>query len=188
MRLPVNLASVPFRRDRPFIVGSAALAALLLVVFGLLVELYVTERQGMLEANRQLARLNREAAQLARQQSTLDGQLRQAGNTDVLERSQFINSLLYRKGISWTRLFEDLEKVVPSTVRVVSIRPQVTQQDRIYLDMVVASESQKPVIDLLAKFESSDTFGSTSVYGILPPSQTDSSFRYRLSVSYAQKL
>lgn len=188
MRIQINLASDPFRRDRPFIVASAALSAVLLMTMIMLAVLFFTERSGMLTAQRELDDLKRQSVRMDREQRSLEAQLKQPGNADVLERSQFLNALLYRKGISWTRLFADLEKVVPPSVRVVSVRPQVNARNHIYLDMVVASDTQKPVIDLLAKFEGSDVFGSTSVYGILPPSQTDPSFRYRLSVSYAQKL
>ena len=41
----------------------------------------------------------------------------------MLERSVFLNALLYRKGISWTRIFADLEKVVPHNVRIMSDPP-----------------------------------------------------------------
>jgi len=39
-----------------------------------------------------------------------------------MERSLFLNALIDRKAISWTKLFADLEKVVPYNVRLVSVR------------------------------------------------------------------
>ena len=63
----------------------------------------------------------------------LESVLRQPENAEVLERNLFLNSLLYAKGISWTRLFDDLEKVMPHNVRLVSIRPQATGQNEILL-------------------------------------------------------
>ena len=44
------------------------------------------------------------------------------------------------------------------------------------------------VVNMLLKLEASDVFGATEVSGVLPPSQTDPLYRYRLSVNYAQKL
>lgn len=188
MREQINLASEPFRRDRSVFVASVAISAALLALLGILIAIALADRRNMAESQAELARLNIELTKVAREQKTLDAELHQPGNSDVLERSEFINTLLYRKGISWTKLFADLEKVVPGTVRIVSVRPQVDAHDHIYLDMVVGSETQKPVIDLLTHFESSDVFGQISMSAITPPSQTDPLYHYRLSVSYAQKL
>ena len=47
------------------------------------------------------------------EQAQLDAVLRKPENAEVLERSVFLNALLVRKGISWTRIFADLEKVLP---------------------------------------------------------------------------
>ena len=49
------------------------------------------------------------------EQARQDAILRQPENAEVLERSLFLNALLYRKGISWTRIFADLEKSFPIT-------------------------------------------------------------------------
>jgi type IV pilus assembly protein PilN len=188
LRAQINLATEPFQRDRLVLVASSAAAALLLATLILLTGMASADRRNMQAGLSELDQTQARLTGVQNAQRKLDLELRQTGNADVLERSQFINALLYRKGISWTRLFADLGKVMPPNVRVLSIRPQVDTNDHIYLDMVVGSDTPKPVLELLGKFESSDLFGSTSLYGVIPPSQTDPSFRYRLSVSYAQKL
>jgi type IV pilus assembly protein PilN len=188
LRAQINLASEPFRRDRVFLVSSFAMAVALLVLLLALSGYALNDRRRMQASLTQLDSLGRQLAKINAQQAKLDTSLLQSGNADVLDRSQFINKLLYRKGISWTRLFADLEKVVPPDVSIISIRPQADSQNHIFLDIVAGAKTQKPFIDLLLKFEASDLFGSTSVYGIIPPSQTDPLFRYRLSVNYAQKL
>jgi type IV pilus assembly protein PilN len=106
----------------------------------------------------------------------------------VLQRSLFLNSLLYAKGISWTRLFNDLEKVMPHNVRLISIRPQANSQNEVLLDMVVGAESAGPVIRMLTELENSPVFGATMVHNYFPPSQSEPLMRYRVSVSYVQKL
>ena len=188
MRAQINLATEPFHRDRLMLVASSAAALLLLITLGLLTIMAASDRQSMQASLTALDRTQSRLTAVNSEQKKLDAALRQTGNADVLERSQFINALLYRKGVSWTQLFADLGKVMPSNVRLLSIRPQIYANDHVELDMVVGSDTPKPVLDLLAKFEGSDLFGSPSMYGVIPPSQTDPSFRYRLSVSYAQKL
>ena len=45
MRLTINLASEPFRRDRPILVASGACAIALLVLLGVLIYLIMGERR-----------------------------------------------------------------------------------------------------------------------------------------------
>ncbi|MBV8819393.1 MAG: hypothetical protein JO022_13625, partial [Acidobacteriaceae bacterium] len=128
------------------------------------------------------ARVNAEQAQL-------DALLRRPENAEVLERSVFLNSLIERKAISWTRIFADLEKIMPSNVRLVSVRlPQINTQNQVLLDMVVGADEPAPVLQLLKKLQESKQFGPTSLVNSIPPSQTDKLWKYRVSVNYAQKL
>jgi type IV pilus assembly protein PilN len=186
-RIVINLASEPFRKDRPLIVMGTLLSVVLtisliaLIVFGFKnrKETQVAE----LELEKQQARLQK----LVNDQSRLEGMLRRPENSTVLERNVFLNQLLLRKAISWTKLFADLESVMAGNVRLVSVRPQVFGQNDVFLDMVVASQSSEPVIQLMMKMEASPIFGVT-VMNSLPPSQTDPLYRYRLNATYAQKL
>ena len=54
--------------------------------------------------------------------------------------------------------------------------------------MTVGAESPEPVIDLLKKLADSRLFGPAYLHSSLPPSQTEPLYRYRVSVTYAQKL
>lgn len=188
MRIGINLASEPFQPRRPVIAATVALAALLLALLGVLVYLGMGERARLRATREAVARLEQEARALAAEQARLEAVLRQAENAEVLEHSLFYNSLLYRKGISWTRLFDDLEQVMPHNVRLISIRPQLGADNEVMLDMVVGAESSEPVVALLAKLESSPRFGQTYVHNRIPPSQNEPLLRYRISVRYEQEL
>jgi type IV pilus assembly protein PilN len=188
MKIQINLSTQPFRRDRPMLVASAALAVLLVGLLAVLIALEYLERDRMSDTHREIAKLESEVRRLNAEQAKLDRVLRQPENAEVLERSLFLNALLYRKGISWTRIFEDLEKTLPHNVRVISIRPTVNPQNQITLEMNVGAESTQPVVEMLLRLESSEVFGATQVHSSLPPSQTDPLYRYRVSVNYAQKL
>jgi len=188
MKFPVNLATQPSRKDRPILVASGAVAILMVVSLVVLVSLALADRRRSADTRRVIARLNQQMARTAAGQNKLDAVLRQPENAEVLERSLFLNALLYQKGISWTRLFEDLEKVLPPNVRLIQIRPQVVSERQVYLEMLVGAESPAPVIEMLSRFASSEVFGATTVPSFVPPSQTDPLYRYRVSVNYAQKL
>jgi hypothetical protein len=188
MRIQINLAREPFRRDRPILIGSALAGLLLLGTLIVLISLSVTERRDTRDTQAMLNRVNRQLATVINQQAKLEGAMRQPGNEVVLDRSVLLNALIKRKAISWTRIFSDLEKVLPPNVRVVAIRPAVNAHDELFLDMQVAADAPEQVIGFITKLEGSDVFGSTTVSVINPPSQTEPSYRYRLSVNYAQKL
>ena len=188
MRIPVNLAREPFRRDRPMLIGSAFAALLLMITLGVLISLSRTERQETRDTDAMLTRVNRQLTTIQKEQAKLDVSMRQPGNEVVLDRSVLLNTLIRRKAISWTKIFEDLGTVCPPNVRILAIRPTVNAQGGLLLDMQVAADAPEPVIGFMAKLEGSDVFGSVAASGFVPPSQTNPFYRYQLTVNYAQKL
>jgi type IV pilus assembly protein PilN len=187
MKFPINLASQPFHRDRPILFASGVVALLMIASLIVLTSLALAGRHRSADTRRVIARLDQQIESTAAEQARLDALIRRPENAEVLERSLGLNLLLYRKGISWTRLFTDLEKTLPVTVRLIQIRPQVVSESEVYLDMVVAAQAPAPVYEMLADLESSDVFGETKVYSFMPPSQSEPTFRCRVSVNYAQK-
>lgn len=188
LNLHINLASEPFRKDRPILVASTVVALLLAGLFALLIHLAVAERQDAAGARAAIRGLELRLSRLNSEQARLSAMLHKPENTDVLERAIFLNALLQRKGISWTKIFADLESVMPYDVRLISVRPAVTPQNDIVLDMLVGAQSSEPVLKMLMQLEGSPLFGQTALLSWIPPSQTDPLFRYRVSVNYARKL
>lgn len=188
MKIPINLASQPFHRNRAMLAASTAVGALLALVLALLIYLAIDDRNQMRETREAIDKTEKQLSTIAAEQAKLETAVRKPENAEVFERSILLNTLLSRKGISWTRLFADLEDVLPHNVRLVSVRPQVNAQNAIVLDMVVGAQSPEPVIDMLKRLENSKLFSSAALASSLPPSQTDPLFRYRVSVNYAQKL
>jgi Tfp pilus assembly protein PilN len=188
MKIPINLASQPFRRDRPILVGSALVAFLLAGTLAVLISLILMDRAQSADVRLDLARLEASIRQTQSQQAALETVLRKPENAEVLERSVFLNELLYRKGISWTKIFSDLGKALPINVRIITIRPFVNKDNKVTLDMTVGAMTPGAVIDLLKALESSPLFESVSAPTSLAPSQAEPLYRARLTVNYAQKL
>ena len=188
MKIPINLASQPFRRDRAMLAGSIAVSLILVGTLGVLISLIVADRALLAGVRSDVDGLNRQIRTATVEQGRLDAVLRKPENAEVLERSVFLNALLYRKGISWTRIFADLEKIVPWNVKVLAIRPSVNSQNQVLLDMTVGADSPEPVIQLYRALEESPLFGSVVEHSSLPPTQSDPLYRYRITVIYAQKL
>ncbi len=188
-RIPINLASEPFRRDRAMYVASSALSVVMVGLLAVLVSLILAQRAQVKDTRAAVDRMEAQLRDITAEQAKLDAVLRRPENAEVLERSVFLNTLLVRKGISWTKIFSDLEAVMPHNVRLIAIRlPQITSQNEIVLDMTVGSQSGEPVLQMMKKLEESPLFGPTSLYNWIPPTQTDPLFKYRVSVNYGQKL
>jgi hypothetical protein len=189
MRIPINLASEPFRKDRPILVASGACAVFLVALLAMLVFLIVNERARAGDTRAAVNRLRTELKSTAAEQAKLDEVLRRPANAEVLQRSLLLNTLIERKSISWTRIFADLESVMPYDVRLISVRlPAINSHNEVMLDMIVGAKEPGAVIGFFKKLEGSPLFGPIEGHSSLPPSQNEPLFRYRVTVNYAQKL
>jgi type IV pilus assembly protein PilN len=188
MKMQINLASEPFRRDRSLVVASVTVALLLTCVLGMLIYVAIGERGRASESRQLIAGLESQLRTISQEEARLQAVLRQPRNAEVLDRSVFLNDLLSRKGVSWTKIFDDLETVTPHDVRLVQVRPQINSRNNLSLDMVVAAQSVEPILQFLMKLEGSQVFGATTIQSSLPPSQSEPLFRYRVTVNYAQQL
>ena len=189
MLIPINLASQPFRKDRPLLAAGFATAGILTALLIFLIVLIANQRNQLKGERKEIAALDAKLQQISKDQAQIDTQLRRPDNEAVFERNVLLNMLIDRKSISWTRIFADLERVLPGNVRLISVRlPQITNQNQVLLDMVVGAQEQTPILDLLRRFESSPVFGATTVHSFQPPSQNEPLYRYRVSVNYTQQL
>jgi type IV pilus assembly protein PilN len=188
VRVNLNLASHPFGRDRLFYVGSAAAAALLLGAALVMAVVFASSYRRSPEVDREIARYRAQLGALAQKQAQLENVLRKPENAAVLERSLFLNELLYRKGISWTRTFADLEQLLPPRVRLISIRPQINNDNQVSLDMQVGTENREAFVEFLRGLEGSAQFREPVLHGDAPPTENQPLFRFRLTVLYDQKL
>lgn len=188
MRTKLNLATHPFGRNRLFYLASGVLGAALVAAALFMVVVFARSYRRSPELDRRIQDYRRQLGVLAQKQAQLDGVLRKPENAIVLEQSLFLNELLYRKGISWTRTFSDLEKLLPPRVRLISIRPQVNADNEVALDMQVGTENREAFVEFLRGLEGAAQFRSPVLHGDAPPTENQPLYRFRLTVIYDQKL
>ncbi len=142
MRLDINLASQPYEDARQFwmrwgtAVGAVALLTLVLLT------LDVT---GWVNARRDRAAIDEKKAMIAdRDQLRADAEriLNLPQNRTTRDESQFLNELIERKAFSWTRVLENLEKVMPPRVHLIAISPELDEDNHLGLKMTVAGDSR----------------------------------------------
>jgi type IV pilus assembly protein PilN len=71
--------------------------------------------------------------------------------------------MFQRKAFSWTKVFEDLEQVMPAHLHVVSIHPDMSKENDLEIKLVVAGESREQALDLVRKMEGSKRFKGTRI-------------------------
>jgi hypothetical protein len=84
-------------------------------------------------------------------------------NRNTRDQSQFLNELIERKAFSWTRVLENLEKVMPPRVHLVSIHPELDEENQLALKMTVAGDSRDRAIELARRMEDSRRFAQTNI-------------------------
>jgi type IV pilus assembly protein PilN len=188
MKIPINLASEPFRKDRAMLAASLAAGVLLVATLAALVMLANADNAQLADLRKEVNQLHAQIAAAGKQQADFGAVIRKPENAQVLELSVFLNTLLSRKGISWTRILADLEKTMPANVKMLNIQPYVTGRNQVILSLQVGSEGPEPVILFYRALERSDLFGGVTQNIYQPPSQAEPLYRYRFTVNYAQRL
>lgn len=188
MRVELNLATQPFGNRRLFWLVCGMAAVVLVALAAVLVVQYARNHDASPQVARREVELRGELARLGSTEAQLRRTLQDPVNAPVLERSLFLNDLLYRKGISWTRTFGDLEEILPPRVLMMGIRPEVTVENKVRLEMQVGAETQDDFVDFLRALENSELFGPPTVGAYSPPNENQPLYRYQVTVSYEQRL
>src|SRR5512143_2560492 len=134
MRLDINLATRPYEDAREFWarwgLGVGLLGLLTLVLVTLAIHGWVKagrDRHAILALEQQISDRESERAQA---QDYLELEM----NRSTRDQSQFVNGLIQRKAFSWTRVFEDLERVMPPNLHVVSLKPELKDQNQLEVE------------------------------------------------------
>ncbi|HXY07179.1 MAG TPA: PilN domain-containing protein [Terriglobales bacterium] len=158
MRLDINLATQPYEDAQRFwLRWGGGLAALGVVTAGLL---YLT-LVGWLGARKDRKLIDQYQSQIRacdREKAEAQALMNTSQNASVRDRSQFLNDLFYRKAFSWTQVFEELERVMPPRVHVVSIHPELAVDNELAIRLVVAGDSRERALELVRKMEASSHF------------------------------
>lgn len=163
MRLDINLASQPYEDARRFwLRWGSALTAVGLATLVLLAATFT----GWFNARRDHARIAELRAQIAERDRTRMGAeefLNRPENRTTRDESQYLNDLIDRHSFSWTHMLEDLEKVMPGHVHVVSIHPELDEDNQLKVKMTVEGDSRERTIELLQRMEDSRRFAETRI-------------------------
>ncbi len=163
MRLDINLASQPYEDARQFwLRWGTAVAAVAILTLALLT-ITITGWFAARHDHTTIANYRAQIAQRDRARQQAEEFLNRPENRATRDQSQFLNELIERKALSWTHVLEDLEKVMPPRVHLVSIQPELDEDNQLTLKMVVGGDSRERAIELARRMEESRRFTQTYI-------------------------
>lgn len=163
MRLDINLATHAYEDARQFWSRWGTGVVLLGIVTVGLLGLTVS---GWFNARMDHQKMNEIRAQIAereQERAAAEALLNRPENRSMRERSQYLNELIARKAFSWTQAIEGLERVMPPRVHLVSIQPELNEDNQLSIKMVVAGDSTEHALELVKRMEGSKHFRDTHI-------------------------
>ena len=183
----LNLANKPFtNRALPWTVTSV------LVVFSLVALIFIVRWTG--EANAQANLVHSQITNLSQEEQLLRKRAEEVQNALTPEQSRALKSaheLVDRKRFSWTRLFGDLESVLPNGVRVTRIAVRHVAAhggDTVAdLELTVVATTPTTVTDMIAEMDHGGIFHAELATVSLQKGKGETGAEYELNVQYSPR-
>ena len=187
MRFDINLASQPYQDVQRFLVRWGSLLIGLLVLTIVLVYAATASFLSWRVSERRLDALRQQIAERDQQRTNAERFLNRPENRQVRDRSQFLNAAFSRKAFSWTEIFSDLETLVPGKLRVLSIRPEVTEDNQLQLRLSVSGTARDAAVELVRRLEKSPHFTAASIdseTALMPSGSEHDTIRFDITALY----
>jgi type IV pilus assembly protein PilN len=163
MRFNINLASQPYEAARQFRRLMSTVVAALSLIAVMLIGYIVYQRVHSRGINRQLAEVRQEIDSLNQEEAQARAILNKPENRDVADQSEFLNQLFARKALSWTRVFTEMERIMPYDLHVVSMKPEYTKTNDLMVRIVVATGARGRAVELVRRMEKSNHFRQAEI-------------------------
>ncbi len=159
----LNLSTRPFKPYRAINLG------LLIVLFILIAasagQVYIYQQNSSLAASIRgdQQRIKAEADRLNREVQALGAKMYSANAATKMEEVEFLNQILLRKSFSWTRVFANLEEIMPDNVFLLNLRPFVDDAGKMGLNIEIRGKSHDDAVAFVRTLEESAIFGAVAV-------------------------
>jgi type IV pilus assembly protein PilN len=158
MRININLATERYEAVRQYLQRIRTLVALMAVVTALLVGYIVYQRSHTRDIDAKIAKARQELSELNNEKAQAQAILNKPVNRGIADQSEFLNELFARKSLSWTRIFSEMERIMPPNIHVVSMKPDYTVNNELLVHMLVATDSRDRAVELVKRMEKSSHF------------------------------
>ncbi len=181
MKVRLNLATSPLENNRRFVLGSGLLGGAALVALVML----SSSAFGNWNANRnvrnEMADLNQKMREFRGQRKELDEFFKRPESRKVMDRAAFLNGLIEQRSFPWTKMFTDLERLLPVGVRVVSISPRMAG-GRVEVKLSIGAQSDEGKLKFIETLEQSTEFERIQVLSETRPTRPEEGDRVLLEL------
>jgi len=157
MKIRLNLATNPLQTHRKFLALTGVIGALAAIVFLALGWHVYSVRKSEESLRARAAQVRQEMAGQMRQRQDLENFFAEERNARLHDRSVFLNSLIVEQSLNWTQMFMDLEKILPTGVRVVSIEPK-HEKGTVQVKLHIGAISDEAKLKFIRALEGSPVF------------------------------
>jgi hypothetical protein len=158
MRLNINLASRKYEDVRRFFLRWGVTLTVLSALTILLATLAFFSHARAMKSGREIKELQQRVDALQKQRNQLRDFENRAENLDVTQQKKFWNAQIARRNLSWTQLFNDLQRIMPDRAFLNSVQPELTKDNRLMLKLVIAGEKPEDARLLQKRMEDSAHF------------------------------
>jgi type IV pilus assembly protein PilN len=187
MLVRFNLATKPLETHRVFLTLCAAVSAVAILSFLVLGWHVYKVRKADSIYRIESDNTSRAIERLSERRHELDEYFSRSENARLHDRAAFVNTIIDERSFNWTRMFMDLEKLLPGGVRVMSIEPKrVSGQTALKLTVGAANEAAKD--EFLHALLQSDAFSHLQLVSVHAPAQdnTGDTVVLELTVIYSR--
>lgn len=170
MYVKLNLATKPLVSHRRFLVTSALLGLLGVVLFASLGWRLYSLRKADEDYRARAGKIEQEMTRLFEQREELKRFFERDENRNLQERARFIDEVIEARSFNWTKMFMDLEHTLPAGVHVVRIEPKL-ERGSVAVKFVVGTANRESRIQLLKAFEESKSFSHIELLSTELPKQ-----------------
>jgi Tfp pilus assembly protein PilN len=183
MKLHLNIATLPQENNRPFIAAATFIGVIALIALLVLSRETYASRRANVELRSEIAQLEKNIQTNEGRQQDLQAYFNRPDVKQIVDRSDFLNSLIAERSFPWTKIFMDLEATLPPGVRVVSIAPKLVN-GRADVSMVVGATSDESKIHFLEALEKSKNFSGIKVDDERVQDQPDDPDKVRVRLDF----
>jgi Tfp pilus assembly protein PilN len=188
MKISLNLATLPSRRERYALAWAVPLFVVSVVMLVYLVILAVGNIREYRNVEAEISRQEETRARLAAEEAKIKRQIERPEYQTVSRQAQFINSLIEEKKISAADLTLKVSKMLPETVHLTSFGLSRTQGTSVRF--AVVGRDEDALEDFLTTLENSPDFRDVSVVdqGFQSPSNPDAAVTITCTATYVGSL
>ena len=145
----LNLAARPYRDYRP--VYAVVVAASLLTAFLLLnnVDTFYRYTQETATTRARIAELERRTADEQRSTDALSRRVATINVKGLNTEARYVNTQIAERAFSWSELLDQLETVLPRSVRVTSLSPSFDKTGAVHLVLTCSSKAPEGLVDTI---------------------------------------